>query len=390
MKTVVASAGAMGATAGATAACSKSPEAPVTEASAPPTAAETPPPAQASEVPVPVPVIEVQPLRFPWQTADPFLFCAFHDDEYPRGDGAMGPDASLSGRQLGSDFSRRDGWSMYHGRKVPGFPRHPHRGFETVTVVRQGLCDHSDSLGATARYGGGDAQWMTAGGGIVHSEMFPLLDSAAPNPLELFQIWLNLPKADKMVEAHFKMLWREQIPVHSLSDAAGNVTRVTTIAGTLDDTKAPPSPPPKSWAARPGSHVAIWVIEMGPNATWTLPAAAPSLSRSLYFHEGPEIHMGDQRITANQRVILRSDAPVPLGVGASGGRLLLLQGKPLGEPVAHRGPFVMNDRQELQQAYADYQRTQFGGWPWQSDAPVHSLSQPRFALHPDGRRDEPA
>ena len=101
------------------------------------------------------PIVQVQPLGFPWQTLDPFLFCVYHDDAYPKGNGRMGPEASLAGRQIGQDFSRKDGWSMYHGETVPGFPSHPHRGFETVTIVRKGLVDHSDSLGATARFGGG-------------------------------------------------------------------------------------------------------------------------------------------------------------------------------------------------------------------------------------------
>src|ERR1700709_642273 len=105
----------------------------------------------------------------------------------------MGPAVPLAGRDIGQDFSRKDGWSMYHGDTVPGFPAHPHRGFETVTVVPKGLIDQPHSRGAKARFGQGDAQGVPAGEGIVHSEMFPLLEGEQANPLELFQIWLNLP-----------------------------------------------------------------------------------------------------------------------------------------------------------------------------------------------------
>ena len=148
----------------------------------------------------------------PWPTIDPFLFCVHHNDQYPAGNDDMSPKASLYGRNIGSDFSGKDGWSMYHGDSVPGFPRHPHRGFETVTVARQGYIDHSDSLGATARFGNGDCQWMTAGAGVVHCEMFPLVNKDKGNPTELFQIWLNLPQKEKMVPAYFTMLWKESIP----------------------------------------------------------------------------------------------------------------------------------------------------------------------------------
>ena len=137
------------------------------------------------------PVLHVKPLGFPWRTIDPFLFCAYHDDAYPHGNGQLGPAVSLAGRDIGQDFSRKDGWSMYHGSSVPGFPPHPHRGFETVTIARKGLIDHADSLGAQARFGRGDVQWLTAGKGVVHSEMFPLLKTDEANPLELFQIWIN-------------------------------------------------------------------------------------------------------------------------------------------------------------------------------------------------------
>src|SRR6201747_230666 len=180
-------------------------------------------------------IIDIKPLGFPWQTVDPFLFCVYHDDAYPQGNEGMGPDASLAGRNMGQDFAGKDGWRMYHGLKVPGFPSHPHRGFETVTIVRKGLTDHADSLGAAARFGGGDVQWLTAGKGIVHSEMFPLLETGQANPLELFQIWLNLPARSKMAEPHFTMLWAEDIPHRFFESGDGAVTEVAVIAGLLEE-----------------------------------------------------------------------------------------------------------------------------------------------------------
>src|SRR5262245_5063278 len=177
--------------------------------------------------PMPDPVLDSRPLGFPWETADPFLFCVHHDDAYPRGNERMGPDASLAGRNLGMDFEGKDGWRMYHGEVVPGFPGHPHRGFETVTIVRKGYIDHSDSLGATARFGNGDVQWLTAGRGIVHAEMFPLVDREKPNPVELFQIWLNLPAEDKFADPHFSMLWAHEIPSISFTDDNGLGTDVS-------------------------------------------------------------------------------------------------------------------------------------------------------------------
>ena len=92
-------------------------------------------------------VLETAPLGAQWPMIDPFLFCAHHDDAYPPGNEVAGPAVPLEGRELGMDFEGIDGWRMYHGREVPGFPNHPHRGFETVTYVRKGLIDHSDSLG---------------------------------------------------------------------------------------------------------------------------------------------------------------------------------------------------------------------------------------------------
>lgn len=144
------------------------------------------------------PIKNIKAMGFQWETADPFLFCVHHEDFFPAGNEQMGPPAAtLNGRHMGDDFIVKDGFRMYHGKTVPGFPGHPHRGFETVTVVRKGLVDHADSMGASGRYGNGDVQWMTAGKGVQHSEMFPLINKDKDNTMELFQIWLNLPPETK-------------------------------------------------------------------------------------------------------------------------------------------------------------------------------------------------
>ncbi len=330
-------------------------------------------------------ILSVTPLGFPWQTIDPFLFCVYHDDSYPKGNEAMGPAASLAGRDLGQDFAGKDGWRMYHGREVPGFPSHPHRGFETVTIVRRGLIDHADSLGAAARFGGGDVQWLTAGRGVVHSEMFPLLDRNQPNPLELFQIWLNLPAKDKMAAPYFTMLWADEIPRQVFTDANGNATEVACIAGRLG-AATPPPPPPNSWAADSDADLAIWTIKMVRGAHWTLPAASGAATRrKLYFFKGASLGVSGRKLAAGSCIELHANAAVELVNGDEAAEFLLLQGKPIGEPVAQHGPFVMNTPAEIQQAFSDYRRTQFGGWPWDSEAPVHRREQGRFARHTDGR-----
>jgi redox-sensitive bicupin YhaK (pirin superfamily) len=339
-------------------------------------------------------VVAVTPQSFPWQTSDPFLFCVHHDDHYPAGNERQGPNASLAGRNLGQDFEGKDGWRMYHGEIVPGFPQHPHRGFETVTVVRRGLLDHSDSMGATARYGRGDVQWLTAGRGIQHAEMFPLLDRQQGNPLELFQIWLNLPAADKFAPPVFSMFWNRTIPRTIVRDDAGRATEVTVIAGHYG-TVAPPGPPPSSWASRPEGDVAIWTVKLAPGARFTLPAARPGTNRSLYPFSGAGLRVGGVEVPAQHQLAVRAERELTLEAGAGADRseeteILMLQGRPIGEPVVQYGPFVMNTEDEIRQAFADYRATQFGGWPWTKPDPVHARDKGRFALHVGGRLDKPA
>ncbi len=331
-------------------------------------------------------ILNIKALSFPWQTSDPFLFCVHHADNYPKGNDQLGPDASLAGRNIGQDFTIKDGWRMYHGETVPGFPAHPHRGFETVTIATKGLIDHSDSLGAAARFGNGDVQWMTAGKGVMHSEMFPLLSREHNNPLELFQIWLNLPKANKLAEPHFAMLWGENINTIEYEDEQGGKTTVAIIAGSLDDNDAPP-PPPKSWAADANNEVAIWTINMEEKAEWTLPAASAGVNRTLYYFEGEGLEVDGTKIPAYHGVELDATAEVILKNNNEKGRLLLLQGRPIAEPVAQYGPFVMNTQAEIQEAMRDYQQTHFGGWPWPDYQHVHAREKGRFAVHVDGREE---
>lgn len=349
-----------------------------------------PPPARKEPpMPAPDPVISAHKLGFPWQTFDPFLFCVHHDDAYPAGNAELGPAASLAGRDIGQDFAGKDGWRMYHGRQVPGFPQHPHRGFETVTVTRAGLIDHADSMGAAARYGLGDVQWLTAGKGIQHAEMFPLLRQDAGNPTEFFQIWLNLPKADKMATPYFKMLWADTIPQQQFRDAQGKTIDVRVVAGELNG-KRPPSPPPDSYAAKADSDVAIWTIRLQAGAAWTLPPSLATSNRTLYYYQGQGLQIAGKPAPLDHAIRLRADVPALLQAGGQDVQLLVLQGKPIGEPVVQYGPFVMNTRQEIQQAYSDYQRTQFGGWPWPRFDPVHGNLPERFARRPDGQVEKPA
>lgn len=326
---------------------------------------------------------QIRALGFQWQTQDPFLFCVHHEDKFPKGNEKMGPNASLAGRDLGQDFNIKDGWRMYHGKVVPGFPGHPHRGFETLTVVREGMVDHSDSVGGLGRYGDGDLQWMTAGKGILHSEMFPLIHQDKDNPLELFQIWLNLPAKNKMVNPDYKMFWSEEIP--KFHPEPGVLLEI--LAGELLGKKSP-EPPKNSWANNPENNVGVYNIHLDPETSFTLPATAQGVNRTLYYYQGQSLKIGETPINEYHAVDVEPDVNIVLNNGSQTAKILVLQGKPLQEPVVQHGPFVMNSRQEIQVAFQDYQNGAFGSWPWESFDHVHDRNLGRFANYPDGRKED--
>ena len=329
------------------------------------------------------------PETGPWPTVDPFLFCVHHNDKYPKSKGDLSPDAPLSGRNLGNDFSNKNGWSMYHGERVPGFPRHPHRGFETLTIVSNGYIDHADSLGASARYGDGDAQWLTAGDGINHSEMFPLLNNKNKNKLDFFQIWLNLPSYNKRVEPNFEMYWKDTIPKVS-SDLNGvKNSEIELVTGDYFGIQAPIAPK-YSWANDQKNDVAVWIIRLNNNGEFIIPSTKSGANRSLYILKDSSIEIDNQKISDSLMLELNSGKKTKVKNIGKSTKLLMLQGVPINEPVVKYGPFVMNTRSEIEEAFFDYKKTEFGGWRWGNSDPVHGYKKEKFAKLINGETIKPA
>jgi len=324
------------------------------------------------------------PLSFPWQTADPFIFCVYHHDVYPPGDGKSGlTPEQLSGRALGNDFEMQNGFRMYHGKHIPGFPGHPHRGFETITVARKGLIDHSDSMGAAGRYGDGDVQWMTAGRGVQHSEMFPLLKTDSHNELELFQIWLNLPARSKMADPSFSMIWAEKLQKVELPDENGKKVYMEVMAGSYRGHETG-GVPPNSWAADANNQVAVVLFEMEAGSGFHFEAPGSGLNRRLYFYAGKNLLVNGVNVEQNTVLQQKQDAELNLICGEDSIKFLMLQGRAINEPVVQYGPFVMNTQQEIMQAFEEYRKTEFGGWPWPQYDNIHPQAEGRFAKMPDG------
>ncbi|MDD4516160.1 pirin family protein [Massilibacteroides sp.] len=321
-------------------------------------------------------------MEFQLPVKSPFIVCFHHKDHFPKGNGKGEPVQYLTDRRRGEDFDHKAPWRMYYGDKVPGFPVHPHRGFETITVMMAGFADHFDSKGSKGRYGEGDVQWMTAGAGVQHSEMFPVLSSEKENPMELYQIWLNLPKNGKFVEPDYKMFWNEQIPVVEDGKA-----RVKIISGSYKNTSAL-TPPPASWAATAENHVGVCLIDLEPGAEFILPSVSPTLNRMLYFSEGKDISIEGTEVEVRHYAELDGNEEIKITNGLLKSQLLLLEGEPVNEPVAAYGPFVMNTRAEIQEAFAEYEETQFGGWPWDRNDPINPVDSPRFASYRHGEKEE--
>lgn len=229
---------------------------------------------------------------------------------------------------------------------MAGFPSHPHRGFETVTYMIEGHMLHEDHLGNRGNLRNGGVQWMTAGRGIVHSEM----PQQEEGTMRGFQLWLNLPAAEKMKPAGYRDIQREDIPaIHQ----PGAVIRL--IAGhlTLGDRE-------HRGAVSGGSTEPLYAdLELTPKTRLTLPVAG-HLNAMVYLYEGAASIAG-RAISRSAATVLAEGDMVTLESGTDGARLLLIAGRPIGEPVVQYGPFVMNTREEIEQALQDYRSGRLTG-----------------------------
>lgn len=334
-------------------------------------------------------IIQIKDMNFREEIGDPFITRTYHNDIYPRGNKDMEiPLSNLKDKNLGDDFDPNSDWRLYHGRNKPGFPIHPHRGFETITIVLRGFLDHYDSSGSKGRYGPGDVQWLTAGRGLQHSEIFPLLNEDGDNPLEVFQIWLNLPSKDKFVDPFYNMLWAEDIPLVIKEDEKGNKSKVTIITGSYQNKKAL-NPNPNSWANNEKNNMRILIIELDPNTEFTIPKVSKTLNRNLQYYEGESIIIDNTNIKSKSSIRLAGNEDIRIINGNKKSSLLLLEGEPINEPMVSQGPFVMNTMCEIKNAHMDYNKTQFGGWPWDSREPVNPKDVGRFVEYSNGKIEKP-
>jgi len=228
---------------------------------------------------------------------------------------------------------------------LAGFPDHPHRGFETVTYMLDGRMRHRDNHGNEGLLVPGSVQWMTAGRGLVHSEM----PEQEAGRMRGFQLWVNLPASDKMTAPKYQEFAPERIPVV----AAGEGVSVKVIAGAVDGVEGP--------IAQPATDPVYLDITLAPGAIWRygLPEGHNAFA---YAFEGAA-HVGEgeaaRTISSQELAVLGGGARLTVHAGDAGARLILVAGRPLREPVARHGPFVMNTREELMQAFVDFQQGRF-------------------------------
>lgn len=236
----------------------------------------------------------------------------------------------------------------HSGRR--GVGQHPHRGFETVTIVYQGEVEHRDSTGSGGVIGPGDVQWMTAASGILHEEFHSKDFSQKGGTIEMVQLWVNLPAKDKMAAPGYQTLLNQDIPVVPLADNAG---QVRVIAGNYGGHAGP---------ARTFSPINVWDMKLNAGHTTTLQVEEGHTLAVVMLHEA--ILVNGEQIVRETQMVLLDRAGDSITLEANGDvSLLVLSGEPIDEPIVGYGPFVMNSEAEIQQAFRDFNSGQFGAMP---------------------------
>lgn len=259
--------------------------------------------------------------------------------------GYSGPGVAERSPFLLLDYAAPTQFSPNAGHRR-GVGQHPHRGFETVTIVYDGEVEHRDSTGAGGVIGAGDVQWMTAGGGIVHEEFHSAAYSRRGGPFEMVQLWVNLPAKDKMTPAHYQSIVDAQIPVVALPANAG---RVRVIAGELDGHKGP---------ATTYTPINLWDVRL--NAGGQVALDQPEGWSTLLLVLAGVVQVNGEAIVRSAEMATLSLAGRGVRLEAnSDAKLLLLAGQPIDEPVVGHGPFVMNDQAQIRRAIIDFNSGRF-------------------------------
>ncbi|AOV15816.1 quercetin 2,3-dioxygenase [Acidihalobacter aeolianus] len=260
--------------------------------------------------------------------------------------GYNGPEVSRRSPFLMLDYAAPYEFSPNPGGRR-GVGEHPHRGFETVTIVYDGEVEHRDSTGAGGIIGPGDVQWMTAGGGILHEEFHSAAYSRTGGRFEVAQLWVNLPAKDKMTPAHYQGITAAQIPAVPLPDDAG---LVRVIAGEFSGQRGP---------AVTYTAMNVWDVRLQAGATAELPQ--PEGWSVIVVVMAGTVRINGDKVLRHAEMATLSTAGSGLDISADDeAKLLLLAGEPIDEPVVGYGPFVMNSREEIMHAIDDFNRGRFG------------------------------
>ncbi|MFK7607835.1 MULTISPECIES: pirin family protein [unclassified Pseudomonas] len=231
-----------------------------------------------------------------------------------------------------------------------GVGQHPHRGFETVTIVYKGEVEHRDSTGNGGVIGPGDVQWMTAASGILHEEFHSEAFARSGGTLEMVQLWVNLPAKDKMAEPGYQGILDREIPDLELKDNAG---RLRLIAGEFDGQRGP---------ARTFTPIDVWDVRLNAGKSATFDLHQGRNTALVVLHGAVEVN-GQEVVREGQLVLFDREGTDILLDAEQDATVLILSGEPIDEPIVGHGPFVMNTEAEIQQAFIDFQSGKFGRMP---------------------------